>query len=71
MLKRRYQLLLLAVSVLAVYYPSIFSELNSVDDVGMVTDLLNHGSLELEGYFLSGLQCGPLLPAPSRPQLRN
>lgn len=65
MLRRRFQLLLLATVVLAVYYRSIFSELNSVDDVGMVTGMLNTDHWSLRELFFRrggvGLYYRPLL----------
>jgi hypothetical protein len=53
-LKTPYLALLLAFFVLAVYYPTIFSGLNSVDDVGMINWLLNLGHLNVKSLFLPG-----------------
>lgn len=65
MLSRRFQLLLLATVVLAVYYRAIFSELNSIDDVGMVTGMLNTDHWSLRELFFPrggvGLYYRPLL----------
>ncbi len=49
-----FQILLLAAVVLCVYYPALFAPLNSVDDTGMYTSLLNAGPLSLRELFLSG-----------------
>lgn len=65
MLKQRFQLLLLTTVVLVVYYSSISNELNSIDDVGMVTGMLNLGHWSLKDLFLPsagvGLYYRPLL----------
>ncbi len=46
--------LLLVFAVLGVYYPAIFSPLNSVDDPGMYNSLLNHESFTLRELFFPG-----------------
>lgn len=51
MLSKRYQLLLLAVMLLAVFYPTNFSEFNNIDDCEMTTNLQNLGSWSLHGLF--------------------
>jgi tetratricopeptide (TPR) repeat protein len=65
MLKRRFQLLLLAAVILIVYYPAIFAELNSIDDVGMVSGMLNTEQWSLRDLFFPkggiGLYYRPLL----------
>jgi hypothetical protein len=52
--KTRTYLLCLAVIVLGIYYPSLFSPLNSVDDTGMYQYLLNSDSFSLRDIFLLG-----------------
>ena len=47
-------LLSLIVIVLGVYYPTIFSPINSVDDIGMYQFLLNTDSFNLREIFLPG-----------------
>lgn len=46
--------LFLVFAVLGVYYPAIFSPLNSVDDPGMYHYLLNYGSFSLSDIFFPG-----------------
>lgn len=50
----RISILLLVFIVLGVYYPAIFSPLNSVDDPGMYNDLLNTDSFSFETIFFPG-----------------
>lgn len=47
-------LLLLVFAVLGVYYPAIFSPLNSIDDPGMYSYLLNMDDFNLRGIFFPG-----------------
>lgn len=47
-------LLLLVFAVLGVYYPAIFSPLNSVDDPGMYSYLLNSDGFSLRTLFFPG-----------------
>jgi tetratricopeptide (TPR) repeat protein len=47
-------LLLLVFAVLGVYYPAIFSPLNSVDDPGMYSYLLNSDGFSLRALFFHG-----------------
>jgi protein O-mannosyl-transferase len=54
MLSRKYRLLLLAAATLTVFYPSIFAELNSIDDMEMVTNLLNMDGWSLKELFFPG-----------------
>lgn len=51
MLSRRYQLLLLASVLLAVFYPTNFSEFNNIDDNEMVAGLQTLGSWSLRDLF--------------------
>ena len=53
-LKDRYCVLLLVFITLGIYYPVIFAPFNSVDDVKMVTLLLNTDQLSLKELFLPG-----------------
>ena len=53
-LNERTCLLLLVLVVLGVYYPAIFSPINSVDDPGMITYLLNTDSFSLKEIFTPG-----------------
>ena len=53
-LNARACVLLLVFVVLGVYYPAIFSPLNSVDDPGTITFLLNADSLSLREIFSPG-----------------
>ncbi|HJV65234.1 MAG TPA: hypothetical protein VJ550_05850 [Geomonas sp.] len=50
----RTSVLLLVFVVLGVYYPAIFSPINSVDDPGMITYLLNVDSFNLREIFTPG-----------------
>jgi protein O-mannosyl-transferase len=62
---RKYQLLLISLLILIIFYPSIFAELNSIDDVEMVTNLLNIDDWSLKSVFLpavgGGLYYRPVL----------
>lgn len=51
MLSRRYQLLLLASVLLAVFYPTNFSEFNNIDDCEMIAGLQNLGNWSLHDLF--------------------
>lgn len=62
MLRLRYQLLLLAVVVLAVYYPILSAPLNSVDDPNMYHYLLNTSAFNLSHIFLPGSSGGYYRP---------
>jgi tetratricopeptide (TPR) repeat protein len=55
-LSNRYLIALLVVIVLGIYYPTIFAPFNTVDDVKMVTGLLNKESLRLREVFFPGGQ---------------
>lgn len=65
MLRRRYQILLIAAIVLGVFYPANFAEFNSVDDMAMVNSLKSLGEWRLKNIFLpnaeGGLYYRPLL----------
>lgn len=50
----RYQIMLLIIVVLGVYYPSLSAPLNSVDDPGMYSYLLNTDGFTLRGLFMPG-----------------
>jgi hypothetical protein len=54
LLKNRTSILLLSFVVLAVYYPTIFAPLNSVDDPGMYHYLLNMDQVSFRELFFSG-----------------
>ena len=65
-LKTFYQLAILSVVVLAVFYPALFSPANTVDDLKMLNGLLNAPHLQLIDLFLhagSGNYYRPLLMA--------
>jgi len=51
-LKLSYQYLSIIALVMGVYYPSIFAPFNSIDDVKMINDLLNLGSVNLKQLFV-------------------
>lgn len=50
----RYQIMLLIVVVLGVYYPSLSAPLNSVDDPGMYSYLHNTDDFTFRGVFMPG-----------------
>mgnify|MGYP005840317159 CR=1 FL=1 len=58
MLRQRFQILLIVFITLGIYYPSIFSEFNSLDDEDMINHLMELESIDLKGLFFpeSGLQ---------------
>lgn len=58
MLNRRYQLLLLAVVLLAVFYPTNFAEVNSIDDREMIAGLQNLGNWRLHDLFFPSVAEG-------------
>ena len=58
MLRGRYQILLICAIVLGVFYISIFAEINSVDDQGMINDLVNSSGVSLKGVFLPHSESG-------------
>ncbi len=58
MLSRKYQLLLIITILLSIYYPSLAAQLNSIDDVEMVTNLINLGEWRLKDVFLPGSGMG-------------
>jgi protein O-mannosyl-transferase len=58
----RYQILLLSIAVLGVYYPAIFAPLNSVDDPGLYQYLLNADDFSLTGIFFPGSSGGYYRP---------
>ncbi len=63
---RRMSILLLAGVVLGVYYPTLFAPLNSVDDPGLYTFLLNTDEISLRKIFfpsVNGTYYRPLLMA--------
>ena len=51
MLKGRYQILLICAIVLGVFYISIFAEINSLDDQGMINNLVNSSKISLKDCF--------------------
>ncbi|QOX79157.1 glycosyltransferase family 39 protein [Trichlorobacter lovleyi] len=51
---RSYQICLLCIIVLAVYYPAIFAEISLLDDLDAITSLLNIESFSLKSIFLPG-----------------
>lgn len=53
-LKNKYQLLLLIFFGLAVYYPSLFAEVCTVDDTRLINDLFNQGPLDVGKLFFPG-----------------
>jgi len=53
-LKTRTSLLVLIFVVLGIYYPAIFSPINSVDDSGMIQYLLNTDTFTFREIFLPG-----------------
>ncbi|MDD2336529.1 MAG: hypothetical protein PHD01_08115 [Geobacteraceae bacterium] len=66
LLKTRTNILLLVITVLGVYYPAIFSPLNSVDDPGLYHYLLNIDEFSIRDLFIpggSGTYYRPLLAA--------
>jgi tetratricopeptide (TPR) repeat protein len=50
----RYQICLIITVVLGVYYPALFAPLNSVDDPGLYSYLLNTDDFNLRNIFLPG-----------------
>jgi protein O-mannosyl-transferase len=54
MLSNRYQLLLIVTILLAIFYPSLSGELSSIDDVEMVTNVMNTGEWHLKNLFFPG-----------------
>jgi protein O-mannosyl-transferase len=54
LMRIRFQVMLLIIAVLGVYYPAIFAPLNSVDDPGLCTRLLNTDGIHLREIFLPG-----------------
>lgn len=53
-IKSRYLVLLLIFLVLAIYYPALFAEINSVDDDGMMQGLFNISNVNIKDVFLPG-----------------
>jgi protein O-mannosyl-transferase len=53
-LNTRTCVLLLVFIVLGVYYPAIFSPVNSIDDPGMISYLLNTDNFTVKGLFFPG-----------------
>lgn len=53
-MRAHYQIMLLIVVVLGVYYPALFAPLNSVDDPGMYSYLLNTDDFTFRGVFMPG-----------------
>ena len=51
MLSRRYQILLIIATVLGIYYPSIWGEFNSLDDVSIVSAFSNFDHYGLKDIF--------------------
>lgn len=51
-LSDRYKILFILFVALGIYYPSIFGEINSVDDQEMITALINTEKIDLKGLFL-------------------
>jgi hypothetical protein len=62
-IRKQYLVLLLIFVVLGIYYPSIFAEFNSVDDVKMVNQIENRPSVDLDRLFFrkGGSYYRPLL----------
>lgn len=58
MLSHRFQVLFIAFITLGIFYPSLFSDFNSLDDQDMIDKLMALDSIDLKGLFLpkSGLQ---------------
>lgn len=54
MMRNRYQLLLIIAVLLSIFYPSIFGELNSIDDQEIVTIYLNLDKWSLRDVLLPG-----------------
>ncbi len=54
MLKKPFQVLLVCIVVLAVYYPTIFAEVCLLDDVDMLNNLLNTQEFDIKGLFFPG-----------------
>ncbi|OGU08487.1 MAG: hypothetical protein A2X82_14860 [Geobacteraceae bacterium GWC2_55_20] len=50
--KKTYQILLLCILVLLIYYPAIFAEISIIDDLGMVNDILNSDTISLSNIFV-------------------
>jgi len=50
-LKTWHALVLILIVILAAYYPALLSPLNSVDDLRMVNELLNHGSFSWHDFI--------------------
>lgn len=53
-LKKPYALLFVLLTVLSVYYSTIFAEVLSIDDQGMINNLLNRDDFNLKGIFFRG-----------------
>lgn len=53
-LRNRYMVALLIVIVIGIYYPSLFAPFNTVDDIKMVTGLLNKDHFSLWEIFFPG-----------------
>lgn len=51
-LSDRYKILFILFVSLSIYYPSIFGEINTVDDQEMITALINTEKIDLKGLFL-------------------
>ncbi|GAM11520.1 transmembrane and TPR repeat-containing protein 3 [Geobacter sp. OR-1] len=58
----RYQIMLLIIVVLGAYYPSLSAPLNSVDDPGMYSYLLNTDNFSLRSLFFPGRSGGYYRP---------
>jgi protein O-mannosyl-transferase len=58
----RYQIMLLSIAVLGVYYPALHAPLSSVDDPGMYDFLLNSGPFTLREIFFPGGSTGYYRP---------
>lgn len=50
----RYQIILLVFLVLALYYPALFADINTIDDERMITGLLNMDTFTYKGLFFPG-----------------
>jgi len=62
--RRGYAVLFLIFVTLGIYYPTIFAEINPVDDVQIITSLINTDSYDLRALFIpssSGYYYRPLL----------
>ena len=57
-LENRYQILLICIAVLAVYYPTIFAEVCLLDDLDMINALFNAQDFSIKHLFFPGTAGG-------------